>query len=686
MPYSADDPLRNYFPTGQDSAPQAESSNAPLDPAPNIEGDPFSPEALEADGYIVTDPDPQYEDYLWEDNYDDEQGFHARDYRDDPHYPVEDYGSYAENYPEHAKQLNAAAASRAIDRAQNKADNVQGSQEYVLETLRDCLAAMQGASGSELLDLLKYILGSDNVMSYIKDTYLKTYERIAEVLISDYAEDVDRTVDLTDIPGIEVTSGAVQAEVQIISSRVGRDGLPKTPTAQWRALVNYVQRQSARQKALALIAAIDEGQTDADCMEQFRNLEPPSASKTLVNATYARSAKDWEEADLAAAAEAPGFRISSGYPMLDYAFTQKNGRGEDIEPRGSWGPGELHIFAAPTGNGKSAAARRLITSAAEDLVVGWGREHDKVLLAITEEAPKIVYQVAGLGKGQPFHHLADNIVIATIGASRRRLIHAIWDCVVDAFHRSKDTGMPISSCGLPSFVVLDYVGGIVEDGEGADTTAIEKTANLLMRGIAAWDVQMMEEFSGESFAAYAGMSWPTGMDAFQPSVLGFAQFRKLADPQWYDPTNPNASTEDFVIPNADGEDGWEVLPGDFRLPTQSEVRGSGVLINHATSLIIGHRSRPQKNPKIVDEVTGRVRLADDRARWLLVKTRNGSDVPFVEMRFDSIPSGLRGQFFDYRAEKAMERGLLEPTECYQEVGDPILPQRAIRTPFDGISF
>ena len=207
-----------------------------------------------------------------------------------------------------------------------------------------------------------------------------------------------------------------------------------------------------------------------------------------------------------------------------------------------------------------------------------------------------------------------------------------------------------------------------------------------MRGIAAWDVQFMEEFSGESFAAYAGMSWPTGMDAFQPAVLGFAQFRKLADPQWYDPNARNASTDDFVVPNADGEPGWEVLPGDFRIPTQGEVRGSGILINHATSLIILHRSRPQKNPKVVDEVTGRIHLVDDRARWLLVKTRNGTDLPFIEMRFDSIPSGLRGQFFDRRAEIAIGMGLLEPTECYQEVGDPLLPHRPVRTPFDGVAY
>ena len=182
------------------------------------------------------------------------------------------------------------------------------------------------------------------------------------------------------------------------------------------------------------------------------------------------------------------------------------------------------------------------------------------------------------------------------------------------------------------------------------------------------------------------MSWPDGMDNFQPAVLGFAQFKKLADPQWYDPNAKGGSTEDFVIPNADGSPGWEVLPGDFRIPTQGEVRGSGVLLNHATSLLVGHRSRPQKNPKVVDPVTGKIRLVDSRARWILVKTRNGSDLPFVEMRFDSLTSGLRGQFFDYRAEIAIRKGMLNPTECYREEGDPILPHRPKRSPFDGVAY
>jgi hypothetical protein len=273
-----------------------------------------------------------------------------------------------------------------------------------------------------------------------------------------------------------------------------------------------------------------------------------------------------------------------------------------------------------------------------------------------------------------------------VGASRGRLMHSVWDQVISAYHRSQETGQPIVNCGLPSMIVLDYLGGIVSPGEGADTTAMENTANLILRGFCGWDILGMEQFSGESFAAYAGMSWPEGMENFRPAVLGFAQFRKLSDPLWYDPTQKSCSVDDFVVQNPDGSAGWEVRTGDFRIPTQGEIRGSGVVANHATSILVFHRSRPQRNPKVVDPATGRIRLADWRARWILVKTRNGSDLPFIEMRFDSNPSGLRGQFYDFRAEIAIRKGLLAPTDCYQEEGDPILPHRPIVGVFDGVAY
>ena len=235
---------------------------------------------------------------------------------------------------------------------------------------------------------------------------------------------------------------------------------------------------------------------------------------------------------------------------------------------GCWEPGTFHAVAAGTGHGKSALSRRLVTAAAEDLVVGWGHEHAKVLIAITEEAPKIIY----LAERQPFHHARENVVIADVGASRRRFVHAV------------------------------------------------------------------------------------------------------------------CSEADYSVENADGTPGWQIKPGDYVVPTRSEIRGSGVLQNHLTSLSVAHRSRPQKNEKITDPATGRVRLEDDRGRIIFLKTRNGADLKFIPMLFDSNPEGLRGQYYDLLAERAIAGGKLPTAASYTQEGDPILPPRPAHSPFAGIAY
>jgi hypothetical protein len=605
---------------------------------------------------------------------------------DDPYYaPPLEAVPPPEAFEEPAAAGEGYAPRGRAHRAEAQDLTGPGLRGKVLDTLRDCLAAMQGHGGGEMIELIGFITASKEVLANLDPETAKTYRRLAELFVTEYGDDPSRTVDLDDMPTAEAAGGRAQAELTLIRSRVGRPDLPTTPSAQWRALVNHVQRVASMQALLDAADAIQRDETDEKCMEMFRAIPPPTANRVLQNADFSRTARGWAEADALAAAESPSIRLSSGYPTLDHAFTQRDGHGRLTEAFGAFGLGEFHFFVAPTGNGKSATARMLVRNVAEDLVVGWGREHDKVLIAITEETPQIVYTMAEMDEGQPFHHLADNLVIANVGASRKRFVHAVWDLVIDAHRRSKETGLPIQNCGLPTAIFLDYLGGIVED-DANEAAATERTANLILRGLCAWDVLGMELFSGESFASYAGMTWPKGMENYRPVVIAFGQFRKLDDPLWWDPDNRSCDPEDFVIQTPSGQPGWELKPGDFRIPKQHEIRGSGVVANHATSIVILHRSRPGKNPKITDPVTGEVRLTDDRARWIPVKTRNGATLPFIPMRFDSHHSGLRGQFFDLKGEEALEAGYLEVTDCYRRPGDPMLPRRPQRSPFAGIAY
>ncbi|WP_141014456.1 hypothetical protein [Nocardioides sambongensis] len=556
----------------------------------------------------------------------------------------------------------------------------------VIDTLRSCFAAAHGRVGDEVTDLVRYLLGSDKAMGYLDETTRRTFKRVGEVFVAVAGDNPDGDFDIDDLPDLEAAHPKVVTEVKTIRARIQVDSTPTNPTSTWRALCDQIQKTSAKDGARTLIDAIESDLPADELMKVFTALEPPTTQKTIVNSTFSQSAGAWELQDEEAEAERPTYRISSGYRTLDYVFTLKDAYGKPAEALGAWAPGEFHAIAAGTGHGKSALSRRLITAAAEDLVNGWGHEHAKVLIAITEEAPKIVYKAAGLSKGQPFHHLRDNVVIADVGASRRRFVQAVWDCVIDAYHLSKATGRPIVDCGLPEFIVLDYIGGIVEAGEGGDTTAIENTANLIMRGLCGWRIQEMEQFSGESFSEYAGMTWPTGMENFKPAVLTFVQLRKLTRPEFYNPEIKGMSAGDFTVENADGAPGWSVKTGDFVVPVRGEVRGSGVLANHLSSLTVAHRSRPQANSKIVDPVTKKMRLEDDRARLIFLKTRNSSDIPFVPMRFDSNPEGLRGQYYDLLSEKAIEVGKVKPLASYTQTGDPILPARPSRSPFAGIAY
>lgn len=602
---------------------------------------------------------------------------------DVPFFPEDEHMSssslFDENEPYATPQRQTGFSSR-----RRKSRNVDDEDliDEIIDTIRAVFASRHNSPGTEMVDIIKYVASSASVLEKLDKSYIRTFKRVCEVLMASAKDNIDADMDFFNIPDLEATSGRVQAEIEFMTNKITANETPTNPTGIWRALCDKIQRISSKSQALNFISALDEDAPEDELMNLYAKLSPPTTKRATINASFSKTAHEWEAQDAEDAAARSPYRISSGYPTWDFAFTAKDAKGEELEPRGCFAPGEFHGLAAPTGNGKSAMSRRLVTAAAEDLVTGWGHEHARVLVAITEEAPKIVYRAAALGEGQAFHHLAKNVVIADVGASRRRFMHAVWDLVVEAYHRSKELGINIADAGLPEMILLDYIGGIVEQGEDPDKTAVENTANLIMRGLCGWRIQEMEQFSGESFSAYAGMTWPD-CGSFKPVVLAFVQTTKPKK-EFYDPED--CSVADFVVESSDGSPGWTVKPGDFHVPGRGAVRGSGVLQNHLTSLVMLHRSRPQNNPTKLDPTTNKMRLVDDRARLILLKTRNGSDMPFIPMRFDSNFEGLRGQFYDLLAERAIAKNMLELLPSYVNPGDPIMPPRPTRSPFTGVTY
>ena len=550
----------------------------------------------------------------------------------------------------------------------------------IIDELCVILAGLNQADVADAQQLIRQIRRSTPVLSAIDESERREVTALLNLLSFETEGLLDGgQLDLAVLPRERLYGAKVKALVARLRSLSGSAAGSVAPHRQFKALEEQVQRHRSARSVTSYLEALRRQRDTDELLSLYRRFEPPTTSRAVENAEFARTAAQWEAEEAAALAGRPRLRISSGYRALDSAMTK------DGEPLGSWAGGELHVIAAPTGNGKSAHSRRTLTAAAEDLVNGWGLTRARVYHAITEEEPSIVAAAAELLKGQKFHHLADNVTIAKIGASRTRLIKGLYDLVIQADDESRDTGLPISEF-LPYVVIIDYIGGIVEDGEPADTVAIEKSANLAMRGIAAWDFEMMAQFSGVSFAEYAGRPVPKGMSHHRCAVITYAQTLSKVDGRlWFEPGSSTTPIGDFTVEKPDGSLGWNPLKGDFRVPQRKDVRGSGVLLNHATSLIILHRSRPENN-EVRRRSDGLVHVDDDRARFILAKVRNASSMPFVPMRFDSQRNGPRGQFYDLMAEELIRQGKLRCAPCHREEGDPILPVRPARRPLAGVRY
>lgn len=553
--------------------------------------------------------------------------------------------------------------------------------EQALEALRVTLAACHGATATDTTALTGAYRAAVSVQALIDPGTRAGLDGLADALAFTASSlEGGMVVDLAalDILAAGVYGPAVLEEHSRVLELAHRPttSVEKATTA-LAAVAEAAARRRARGSAMNLVVAIDAARSTDELVELHRAIEPPTTRRAVAGTIFARSAADWEAFDRAERAGAPKVRFSSGYLSLDAANT-----GLDEAP-GFVAPGEFVVAAAGTGHGKSSLARWLLTAMTADMIDGWGFTHGRTILAFTEEeAPKIV-RSAQMGRGQRFHHLAHNVTLAKVGSSRKRLIGTLYDSVAEACRASEETGAPIEDF-LPRIVMLDYVGGIHEEGESGALVAIEKTADLLMRGIAAWDPEMMTQFSGVDFETHTGRAWPTETSSHRVAVIGFSQLRQQDGSKLFFRSG-KSQVADFAVQLPDGSFAWEPEEGDYRIPTRDEVYGSSVLLNHATTLMFMHRARPENNPVLTDP-DGRQHLGDTRARFILPKTRNSASMPVVPMRFDSQRHGVHGQYYDDLGHEAIEAEVVEVTDVYQHEGDPQLPLRPTLDPFAGLRY
>lgn len=542
---------------------------------------------------------------------------------------------------------------------------VESLNSLILQTLRKVLAKVNNSSPEDALALIQRIKTSKDCLKSLEYSYSKLYEAVFEVLEHECTTRENSNIDFSDILVLTVYKQPVREEIAAIAHTDCSD--ISDPHATWFSLTEIVQRSKTKKAALDLASAIDTGDPLNTLMSKYKKVEPPTTQKSVFRAGRVRSASELITDLRVENAGKPAYRFSSGLPTLDLGYT-----GQD-EEKGFIAPGQFIVVMGPTGTGKTSFSNTVTPAFGVDML-NWGLKDAYQVMFHTEEESIDKIKGFRMDVGQKFHNLATNLVIDAIGTSRKRMAETLYDLVIAADEKSRSLKRPITDF-LPYIVQLDYIQSIQESNED-EKEATAKTAEFLLRGVAAWNPEEMHKFSGVDFRSYAGMSWPSGMEQHRVAVVGYAQLVKVSDDTLYfKPDKRNIQISDFALLDDKDEPLWEVRENDLRLFGKNQMRGSGIIAQNAHAIVILHRSVPYNNPARKGD-DGRMHLVDTRARILFDKSRAGSRLPYAPMRFDVQSTGFRAQYMDEIAERALQAGKLHNIDsCYTESGDPMVPVR-----------
>lgn len=548
----------------------------------------------------------------------------------------------------------------------------------ILEDLRLVIASTHNQTPTSVIKLVERVMLSKKVFTRLDEELQEIYISIFEILNHEASVTEGSLLDIHNLHVASEYPLPVIVEIQEIIQNI--DELQGDAHSKWQALVEHVQRFETRTAALALVYKIDAKSSTAELMVNFKKIEPPTTQKSITKQNVVKTAKVIVAEDtLASAGKAP-MRFSSGMPTLDMGYTGKG------ELKGLIAPGQLIMVMGPTGTGKSSFCYGITPAMTQDLK-NYGLPDAKHVVFHTEEESIDKIDAFRMKPDQPYYHLSDMVVVDAVGTSRQRIVTTLYDLVIDADKRARETKRSITDF-LPYIIQLDYLQSIVEAGED-EKEATATTSELLLRGVCAWNPEEMDKFSGVNFREYAGMGWPEGMERHRVAVLAYAQLVKIsADTEKYQEGKSKPS--DFAVLDSDDQPCWELREGDLRIFSKGQMRGSGVVANNAHAIIILHRSVPSPNP--VDhsqtEPDGTEHLTDIRARILFDKARSGNAIPYAPMEFDRQADGPKAQYFDVLAEAAIEKGVMKnyDKECYKGRGSMILPLRPVVNLIDSFKY
>jgi hypothetical protein len=557
--------------------------------------------------------------------------------------------------------------------------------EEVWATAKKVLRTVDGQSAEELTSFINQVRISKTVLAELDVDRRRVLASVLEAIEFEISNSTSDSTILFE--GCMLAKNFDPAVETFFAELETVDPLPPSvqPLSAWMAVANEVQARSARKKAIGLVEAIDSRSPIAEQIEAFELLvETPPATRVAVIRENGMNTVAQMLASMEAAGVTTGYRFSSGYPTLDATQTAA---GEEL---GCIAQGEMMLVLGATGTGKSSFNYAIMVAMTLDQL----RRHPDSysVLFHTEELSYSKAKAMGLVRGDRWHFLAKNIIIENIGSSRKRMAEVFFESVAYAARMSEKTGRPIVEFVI-HHMQIDYVQAIKEAGE-SDFNAVNTTSELILRGFQECNPAEIEKFSGVNFTRYTGMKWPDGLEHHKVAVIAYGQLRKASGDsvEYYDPKDKKHTIPTFTLEDTSDNPGWvhpdgskwcwDVRTGDFRLFTKNEIYGSAKPLQNATSVLLLHRSRPQKNPVAYVDEHGFKHLLDQRARLIPDKARNGQQALYVPMSFDVMTNGFRAQYYDTLAEQLVREGKIEVDEEYFQLpGDPMLPKRPKRSMF-----